>query len=74
MEPTEEMNSFLPQEKYYIHELHYPSSHIELDWSGLYGELPDGTYRIAKEITNTDPSVLRLCTIYEEFTIGETTS
>ena len=74
MEPTEAVNAFLPQEKYYIHERHYPSSHIELDWSGLYGELPDGTYRIAKEITNTDPSVLRLCTIYEEFTIGETTS
>lgn len=74
MEPTEEVNSFLPQEKYYIHELHYPSSHIELDWSDLYGELPDGTYRIAREITNTDPSVLRLCTVYEEFTIGETAS
>lgn len=72
MEPTEEVNSFLPQEKYYIHELHYPSSHIELDWSDLYGELPDGTYRVAREITNTDPLVLRLCTIYEEFTIGET--
>ena len=74
MEPTEEVNSFLPQEKYYLHERHYPSSHIELDWSNLYGNLPDGTYRIAKEITNTDPAVLRLCTIYGEFTIGETTS
>lgn len=72
MEPTEDVHSVLPQEKYYIHELHYPSSHIELDWSDLYGELPDGTYRVAREITNTDPLVLRLCTIYEEFTIGET--
>jgi hypothetical protein len=72
MEPTEDIKSFLPQEKYYIHELHYPSSHIELDWSDLYGELPDGTYRVAREITNTDPLDLRLCTIYEEFTIGET--
>ena len=74
MEPTENVNSVLPQEKYYIHELHYPSSHIELDWSNLYGNLPEGTYRIAREITNTDPTVLRLCTIYGEFTIGETAS
>lgn len=74
MEPTENVNSVLPQEKYYIHELHYPSSHIELDWSNLYGNLPEGTYRIAREITNTDPTVLRLCTVYGEFTIGETAS
>ena len=74
MEPTEEVNSFLPQEKYYLQERHYPSSHIELDWSDLYGELPDGSYRIAKEITNTDPAVLRRCTVYGEFTIGETAS
>ena len=74
LEPTEEVNSFLPQEKYYLQERHYPSSHIELDWSDLYGELPDGSYRIAKEITNTDPAVLRHCTVYGEFTIGETAS
>ena len=70
MEPTGDVKSFLPQEKYYIHELHYPSSHIELDWSDLYGELPDGIYRIAREIAHTGISDLRLGTAYAEFSIS----
>ncbi|MBQ6719655.1 MAG: hypothetical protein IJN20_04825 [Oscillospiraceae bacterium] len=69
MEPAEEIHPVIPQEKYYIRELHYPSSHIELDWSGLYGSLPKGTYRIAREITHTGASDLRLCTVYAEFSI-----
>ena len=67
MKPTEETHS--GKEKVYIHALHHPSGHIELDWSSLYGALPGGTYRIAREITHTGEADLRLCTVYGEFTI-----
>ncbi len=72
LEPTEDIHSVLPKEKYYIHARIYPSSHIALDWSGLYGRLPDGTYRIAREITHTGDSDLRLGTVYAEFTVENT--
>ena len=69
LEPTEYIEPVRQKEKQYIHELIYPSSHTELDWSALYGELSDGTYRIAREITNAAESDLRVCTAYVEFTL-----
>ena len=69
MEPTENVESLLPKDKHYFYGNVYPSSHIELDWSSLYGALPGGTYRLAREITHTAESDLRLCAVYAEFTI-----
>ena len=69
VEPAGYIEPIFENEKRYIHELDYPSSHIELDWSQLYGELPDGKYRIAREVTNTTEEDLRVCTAYAEFTI-----
>ena len=69
LEPTGSIEPIFKKEKRYIHELHHPSSHIELNWSDLYGELPDGTYRIAREVTNTTEDDFRVCTAYVEFTI-----
>lgn len=69
LEPTGFIEPIFKQEKRYIHGLDYPSSHIELDWSHLYGELPDGKYRIAREVTNTTADDFRVCTAYVEFTI-----
>ena len=69
LEPTKYIEPVLQKDKHYIHELIYPSSHTELDWSALYGELPDGIYRIAREVANTSESDLRVCTAYVEFTI-----
>lgn len=71
LEPTEYIEPILRKEKYFIHQLIYPSSYTELDWSGLYGELPDGTYRVARDVTNTTEGDLRVCTSYAEFTIGK---
>ena len=69
VEPSGYIEPIFENEKRYIHELVHPSSHIELDWSHLYGELPDGKYRIAREVTNTTAEDLRVCTAYAEFTI-----
>ena len=69
VEPSGYIEPIFENEKRYIHALHHPSSHIELDWSYLYGELPDGKYRIAREVTNTTAEDLRVCTAYAEFTI-----
>ncbi len=70
VEPTEYIESILKKDRHYIHQLIYPSQYIQLDWSSLYGELPDGTYRIAREVTNTAEDNLRVCTAYAEFTIS----
>ena len=56
--------------KRFVSALIYPSSHIQLDWSELHGELPPGTYRIAREITNTGSDDPRLCMAYAEFSVG----
>lgn len=69
LEPTEDVPPLLGQSRHFIHGVEYPSSHIQLDWSSLYGPLPGGTYRVAREITNTDPGNPRLCTVYGEFTL-----
>lgn len=69
VEPTQYIEPIFRKEKHYIHQLIYPSGYIQLDWSVLYGELPDGTYRIAREVTNTDSTDLRVCTAYVEFTL-----
>lgn len=71
LEPTEYIEPILRKEKYFIHQLIHPSSYTELDWSSLYGALPDGTYRVAREVTNTTEGDLRVCTSYAEFTIGK---
>lgn len=70
VEPTQYIEPILKKDKHFIHQLIYPSEYIQLDWSGLYGELPDGTYRIAREVTNIREEDLRVCTAYVEFTIG----
>ena len=69
MEATQYIEPILRKEKYSIHQTHY-SDYIQLDWSTIYGELPDGSYRIAREITNTAEDDLRVCTAYVEFTIS----
>ena len=69
VEPTEYIEPLLKKDRHYMHQLIYPSDYIQLDWSALYGELPDGTYRIAREVTNTAEGDLRVCTAYAEFTI-----
>jgi len=71
LEPTDGNHS---SKKRYIHELIYPGSHTELDWSSLYGELPAGIYRICREITNTSEADLRVCTVYAEFSIDQVTT
>lgn len=70
LEPTVNVELHLKKDKYYVREQIFPSSHTKLDWSALYGELPDGTYRIAREVTNTAEDDLRICTAYVEFTIS----
>lgn len=70
VEPTEYIEPILKKDRHYIHQLIYPSDYIQLDWSALYGELSDGTYRIAQEVTNTAQGDLRVCTAYAEFTIS----
>lgn len=70
LEPTQYIEPILQKDRHYIPQFIYPSSHTGLDWSGLYGELPDGTYRIAREITNVEENDLHVCTAYAEFTIG----
>lgn len=69
LDPTGYVEPIFENEKRYIYEL-YSSDHIELDWSHLYGELPAGTYRIAREVTYTGGASPRVCTIYAEFTVG----
>lgn len=69
VEPTEYIEPILRKDRHYIHQLIYSSDYIQLDWSALYGNLPDGTYRIAREVTNTAEDDLRVCTAYVEFTI-----
>ena len=69
VEPTEYIEPMLKKDRHYVHQLIYPSDYIQLDWSALYGELPDGTYRIAREVTNTAEGDLRVCTAYAEFII-----
>lgn len=69
VEPTAYIEPILRKDRHYIHQSIYPSDYIQLDWSDLYGELPDGTYRIAREVTNTAEDDLRVCTAYVEFTI-----
>lgn len=71
VEPTEYIEPLLKKDRHYINQLIYPSEYIRLDWSSLYGDLPDGTYRIAREVTNTAEDDLRVCTAYVEFTIGD---
>lgn len=39
----------------------------EVDWTGLYGELPPGTYRMAKEFTRTEGGNSERYTIYAIF-------
>ena len=70
VEPTEYMEPILKQDKHFIHQRVYPSEYIQLDWSALYGALPDGVYRIAREVTHIGEKDLRVCTAYVEFTIG----
>ena len=70
VEPTEYMEPILKKDRNYIQQLIYPSDYIQLDWSALYGELPDGTYRIAREVTNTAEEDLCVCTAYVEFDIS----
>ena len=69
MEATQYIEPILRKEKYSVHQTHF-SDYIQLDWSTIYGELPDGTYRIAREVTNTSEDDLRVCTAYAEFTIS----
>lgn len=71
LEPTQYIEPILRKDKYYIHQHIYPSDYIQLDWSTLYGELPDGNYRLVREVTNVTKDDLRVCTAYMEFTIGE---
>lgn len=40
---------------------------LQIDWSGRYGELPDGTYRLVQSILLPDGSE---DTVYAEFTLG----
>ena len=40
---------------------------LQIDWSGRYGELPDGTYRLVQPILLPDGSE---DTVYAEFTLG----
>lgn len=70
VEPTEYIEPILRKEKHFIHQSVYPSSRIELDWSALYGALPNGKYRIAREVTYTAEENLSVCTAYAEFSIG----
>lgn len=70
MEPTEYIEPILRKDKYFIHQFIYPSQYIQLDWSTLYGALPDGTYRIVREVTVVDSADLRLCTAYVEFALN----
>lgn len=41
----------------------------DVDWTALYGELPPGNYRIAKDFTRTDGSTTENHTLYANFTI-----
>ena len=69
LEPTSYVEPSFTSEKQYVYALH-SSDGLEIDWSHLYGELPSGAYRIAKEVTyvgGPSPSVL---TAYAEFTVG----
>ena len=71
LEPTQYIEPVLRKDKYYIHKHIYPSAYIQLDWSALYGELPDGRYRLVREVTRVAEEELRLCTAYMEFTLGD---
>lgn len=70
LEPTSYVEPTFENEKRYIYALHYSSGHMELDWSHLYGELPAGTYRIAREVTYTGGAYPIVCTVYAEFAVG----
>jgi len=70
LEPTQELPSYMNKERHFLREMIYPGSHTQLDWSRLYGALPGGTYRIAREIVVNAPQENRLCTVYGEFTIS----
>lgn len=44
----------------------------EVNWGWLYGELPDGHYRIGKQfIHSPEPGILETSILYTEFSFGE---
>ena len=70
VEATQYIEPILRKDKYFIHQTIDPSGYTQLDWSTIYGELPDGTYRIAREVTYIAEDDLRVCTAYVEFNIS----
>ncbi|MBQ2926984.1 MAG: hypothetical protein IJD98_00260 [Oscillospiraceae bacterium] len=72
LEPTEQIEPIFNGVKRNI-----PTSHIvstgamELDWSSLYGQLPPGTYRIARDYTFYDGLDVSIRTAYAEFTTSD---
>ena len=70
LEPPENRQPANQQDRYYIETLQHSSGELELDWSALYGQLANGTYRIAREVTSTGEDDLRVCTAYAEFTLN----
>lgn len=69
LEPPENRKPALKQDRHFIQARQYLSGYLELDWSALYGQLANGTYRIAREVTNTAEGDFRVCTAYAEFTL-----
>ena len=43
----------------------------EVNWEALYGELPEGQYRIGKRIMYSEPRNLETALYYAEFSIGD---
>lgn len=70
VEATQYIEPILRKDKYFIHQTIDPSGYTQLDWSTIYGELPDGTYRIAREVTYIAEEDLQVCTAYVEFNIS----
>lgn len=69
LQPPENRQPALKQDRHYIETLQRLSGELELDWSALYGQLANGTYRIAREVTSTVEENCRVCTAYAEFAL-----
>lgn len=45
------------------------TSRRDVDWTAIYGELPPGNYRMAKEFTRTEGDTRERYTLYAEFEV-----
>ncbi len=69
--PTVEPDAVSPDIKRTIRTYYPDEDTTELDWSGIYGELPPGIYRVAQQQYHQTLQTMDLVTATAEFTIPE---